>query len=163
MELFLGKALPTDAHDLSKLLSLLGSHTDFLMLEEHEVPTTEALAKRIANGREVYLLARSPTRTPLGYLLLATGGVSRNAGVGTLSLGVVSDYHKRGIGAALVAKAIQMSKEMSLYRLQLQVQTTNAPAFNLYRKFGFEVEGVLRKCSYIKGQYVDKYQMALLI
>jgi hypothetical protein len=59
--------------------------------------------------------------------------------------------------------SIAWSKQHNLYRLQLQVQTSNKTACHLYQKYGFEIEGVLRCCAHIGGVYVDKFQMSLLL
>jgi RimJ/RimL family protein N-acetyltransferase len=44
--------------------------------------------------------------------------------------------------------------------LQLQVYTDNGPAFRLYEKSGFAVEGTLLQFAIRDGQYVDAYMMA---
>jgi putative acetyltransferase len=40
------------------------------------------------------------------------------------------------------------------------VYTDNEPAVRLYKKFGFEIEGTLKKYAYRDGEYVDVYAMA---
>ncbi len=51
---------------------------------------------------------------------------------------------------------------LNLSRLELQVYTDNEAAIGLYKKFGFEIEGTLRRMSFRDGQYVDAYAMARL-
>jgi RimJ/RimL family protein N-acetyltransferase len=68
-----------------------------------------------------------------------------------------------GIGSKLIEEAITWSKHQGLYRLQLQVQTKNTRALRLYQRYGFKDEGILHRCAVVNGQYVDKYQMALLL
>ena len=91
------------------------------------------------------------------------GNLARNRGVGTLALGVAETAQGYGVGSKLVAEAIAWSKYHNLYRLQLQVQTNNTKALRLYQKFGFQTEGTLRRCALVNDEYVDKYQMALLL
>jgi putative acetyltransferase len=42
----------------------------------------------------------------------------------------------------------------------LTVYTDNPAALALYRKFGFEQEGLLKAFAYRAGDYVDAYTMA---
>jgi putative acetyltransferase len=44
--------------------------------------------------------------------------------------------------------------------LELTVYTDNPAALALYRKFGFEQEGLLKAFAYRAGDYVDAYTMA---
>ena len=51
-------------------------------------------------------------------------------------------------------------KWLNLTRLELTVFTDNEPAIALYRKFGFETEGTLRKYAFCDGEFADVYAMA---
>lgn len=50
----------------------------------------------------------------------------------------------------------------NLRRVQLTVFTGNAPAIRLYRRFGFEFEGLHRSFSRRGADYVDAYSMAVI-
>jgi putative acetyltransferase len=57
--------------------------------------------------------------------------------------------------------AIDLSEKwLNLTRLDLQVYTDNAAAVHLYQKFGFQIEGTLRRYAYRDGKYMDSYAMA---
>lgn len=45
----------------------------------------------------------------------------------------------------------------------MTVMTHNEVGIALYRKRGFEIEGVKRDSIYIEGQYRDEYYMAKLL
>jgi putative acetyltransferase len=47
-------------------------------------------------------------------------------------------------------------------RTELTVLTDNQRAISLYREFGFEIEGTLRKYAFRNGEFVDAYVMARL-
>jgi putative acetyltransferase len=53
-------------------------------------------------------------------------------------------------------------KWLNLTRLELEVYTDNEAAIQLYKRFGFELEGTLRQDAFRDGQYVDSYKMARL-
>lgn len=160
-------ATPTDATKLSKLMRKLESENSFMMYEASEIPREELLRERLAvnakTAKETFLLAVADNGDLCGYSLVFRGNLARNRGVGTLALGVAETAQGYGVGSKLVAEAIAWSKYHNLYRLQLQVQTNNTKALRLYQKFGFQTEGTLRRCALVNDEYVDKYQMALLL
>jgi putative acetyltransferase len=76
-------------------------------------------------------------------------------------MGVHDDFTRQGIGSALLGAIVDAADNwLDIKRLELTVFTDNAAAITLYRKFGFEEEGVLRSFAYRAGSYVDAYAMA---
>ncbi|MEE4311519.1 MAG: GNAT family protein [candidate division KSB1 bacterium] len=51
---------------------------------------------------------------------------------------------------------------LNLNRIQLHVCAENAAAIKIYKKSGFQKEGVLRKAMFRNGKYIDFYVMGLL-
>lgn len=49
---------------------------------------------------------------------------------------------------------------LNLKRLELTVNTDNPSAIHLYEKYGFVIEGTLRKNAFRAGTYIDGYAMA---
>ncbi|MGE5171758.1 MAG: GNAT family N-acetyltransferase [Rudaea sp.] len=87
----------------------------------------------------------------------------RRRHVGTIGMAVRDDWHRRGVGSALLGAAIDLSDRWIGYtRLELTVYTDNEAALALYRKFGFETEGIARGYALRDGAYVDAYMMARL-
>ena len=90
-------------------------------------------------------------------------GRGRLRHVGGFGMAVDSGYHGRGIGSALLAAIIDLADNWyNLRRLELEVHADNPAAIALYKKFGFEVEGVYRNYSYREGAFVDALAMARL-
>jgi putative acetyltransferase len=97
--------------------------------------------------------------------LVGTADVSpckgRRSHVGSIGLIVHDDFHRRGIGAALLGALIDTSDNwLNLKRLELTVFVDNEPAIRLYQKLGFEIEGTRRAAAFRDGQFVDMYEMA---
>lgn len=75
--------------------------------------------------------------------------------VGRLGMGVLADYRGQGIGNQLLEHAMSHAWGQGLKRLELEVFADNEVALNLYRKHGFQVEGVKRFARCIDGEYQD--------
>ena len=82
--------------------------------------------------------------------------------VGTLGIGLIPSARHRGIGAKLIQAAITAAWAKGVTRIELTVRVDNRNAKVLYKRFGFEVEGLLRRAFRVDGEYRDSYSMALL-
>ena len=90
-----------------------------------------------------------------------TRGKDRLAHVASLGMAVHDDYQDRGIGTALMEAVLDMADNwLNLKRVELDVYTDNLRAVHLYKKFGFEIEGVRKSLAFREGGYVDAYHMA---
>src|SRR5262249_20448028 len=87
----------------------------------------------------------------------------RRSHAGGIGLCVHDDFHRRGIGAALLAALIDVADNwLNLRRLELVVYVDNEAAGRLYERFGFVTEGTRRKDAFRDGAFVDSYAMARL-
>ncbi|MGC9209724.1 MAG: GNAT family N-acetyltransferase [Acidilobus sp.] len=67
-----------------------------------------------------------------------------------ISIAVLQEYRRRGIGSALMSEALKTFKEKyDVDAVYLEVRVSNLPAINMYEKFGFV------KARIIKGYYRD--------
>ncbi len=66
-----------------------------------------------------------------------------------ISIAVLPGYRNRGIGRALISKALEAMKLYNAEECYLEVRVSNTPAINLYRKLGFKVSRRIR------GYYSD--------
>lgn len=79
--------------------------------------------------------------------------------VGRLSMGVAKPYRRQGIGRRLIEAVLLATK---FERVELEVFDHNEAAVALYRKFGFETEGVKRNARFLDGKYMNIVLMARL-
>jgi ribosomal-protein-alanine N-acetyltransferase len=66
-----------------------------------------------------------------------------------VSIAVMPEHRRRGIGYALVSKALEGMRLYNARQAFLEVRVSNMPAINLYKKLGFEVVKIIR------GYYSD--------
>ena len=134
-------------------------------LANAEAPPIGAVRKSVLRGMfdEVPRFVAVESGTVVGWCDIAIRTGTVFAHCGTLGMGVISAYRRRGIGFRLLTHALQKAEELGLERLELQVYESNLPAISLYEKFGFQREGVKVKAAILNGHYEDCVLMALPI
>jgi RimJ/RimL family protein N-acetyltransferase len=99
----------------------------------------------------------------VGRLSLARDTHPASRHVADLGLMVASSQRRRGIGRALLERAVEWAQEVGVEKLELHVFPHNEPAIRLYEQFGFEREG-LRRGHYRRGaELVDAVLMAYTV
>jgi ribosomal protein S18 acetylase RimI-like enzyme len=99
----------------------------------------------------------------VGWCDVIPGERAALARCGTLGIGLLPEFRGRGIGGAAMKKAIEKARAQGMARVALTVRTKNENAIALYKKLGFETEGLHRKAHFcLDGTYEDVYTMALV-
>jgi ribosomal protein S18 acetylase RimI-like enzyme len=113
------------------------------------------------NPPQMHLVAELGGRLA-GYLRLKpVTPLAENAHVlGVMGLAVAPEARRRGVGAALLIAAERHARAQGARKLFLRVLGSNESALRLYRRLGFEREGVLRDEFFIDGRYTDDVLMA---
>lgn len=98
-------------------------------------------------------LALDPAGAPVGFVVLRHAGSEAEI----VSIGVDPVGRRQGIGAALLAAAVEAVGPVPLF---LEVAEDNAPALSLYRRAGFGAVG-RRRAYYARpsGAFVDAIVM----
>jgi RimJ/RimL family protein N-acetyltransferase len=98
-----------------------------------------------------------------GLLTAARGIHPAKRGVAEIGIGVAAAHRRRGVGQALMTRAERWALDAGIHRLELSVVTDNHPAIALYRRAGYEIEGVRRASAKVAGRAVDQLMMAKLL
>jgi len=77
-------------------------------------------------------------------------------------MGVAATHRGTGVGARLLAATLEAAFASGLTRVELTVLADNAPAIALYRRFGFETEGLCRDYLLLDDRARDAMIMAKL-
>jgi putative acetyltransferase len=98
-----------------------------------------------------------------GYAGLTGRAPLRQRHVATLSMAVDPAHQRRGFGGRLLGRLLEAADRWHGWlRVELGVNAENAGAIALYRKHGFEAEGLQRAAVFTDGQRVDLLAMARL-
>lgn len=74
---------------------------------------------------------------------------------GGLGMAILPAFRGKGIGSRLLQSTIERATTFGLEKIELNVYTSNVSAIALYKKFGFEEEGLIKKYRKLDGQYYD--------
>lgn len=149
-----------DAEALQVIFSAPNAQAGTLQLP---LPSVEMWRKRLADGQPTdFMLVAEADGTVVGNCgLHSVGSSPRRKHAGTIGMSVRDDWQGRGVGSALMTAALDIADNWLNYsRLELTVYTDNARALALYEKFGFVIEGTLRRYAFRNGAFVDAYTMA---
>lgn len=114
----------------------------FFMDLYNRFPETFIVAEE--NGEVIgYIMCRIES----GLSNFSLGGFIKKGHV--VSIAVMPEHRKKGIGEALVTKAMEGMRLYNAKQAFLEVRVTNMPAISLYKKLGFEVTRA------IHGYYSD--------
>ena len=95
---------------------------------------TNILKQEVENKSCKYIVAKSDDGEILGF-----AGILINVDVVEIMNIVVKKTHRnQGIGQKLLEKLIELAKQTNLNIIDLEVDSKNIPAINLYKKLGFQ-------------------------
>jgi L-phenylalanine/L-methionine N-acetyltransferase len=154
-------AEPADAEAIARIFSAPRAAWGTLQLPYASI---ESYRKRLTDRPEgQYQLVALIEGVVIGSASVYTNPNARQRHAGGIGMAVRDDHHSKGVGSALLRELLELADNwLNLRRVELDVYVDNAPAIALYRKFGFEQEGVKRDFAYRGGQFVDALFMSRL-
>lgn len=137
------KAVPRDAEDICEIEEICFPDPWSMDSVRYELEQNEMA---------YYLVAEEAGRV-VGYV-----GLWRILDEGHITnVAVHPEYRGRGIAEGIIRSMLEHTAGECILHHTLEVRRDNQPAINLYRKFGFEVEGVR------KGYYQSDGEDALIM
>lgn len=155
-----------EAADAEKLLSMLrklDKETNFMMYESDERTTTIAeMSERINESlkNSSLMIVAEVNSEIVGFLSAERGFANRIKHSAYIVVGILKEYCGKGVGTRLFNNLLEWTELNGITRLELTVMTNNEKAIKLYKKFGFEIEGIKKNSMIVEDKYVDEYYMA---
>ncbi|SDO45264.1 GNAT family N-acetyltransferase [Afipia sp. GAS231] len=84
------------------------------------------------------------------------------AHVGVLGVALLPEFRGCGLGERLIGQTLDAARAFGLHRVELTVREDNKNAIALYKKIGFEIEGLMRDAMKVDGVCENTYLMSLL-
>ncbi len=165
IDIFIRSATTQDALNIFTLASAvineeiyqLTSASEFKMTIEAEEKWIES---HLQNPNHLILIAEMNSEI-VGMLDFSNGHRQRIAHTGEFGMSVAKDFRDQGIGSLLLKSLFEWaSKNEVIEKIGLNVHSNNERAIGLYKKLGFEIEGVRKRdLKYGPNQYVDTVVM----
>jgi RimJ/RimL family protein N-acetyltransferase len=157
----------TDAEAYLNLKRRLDYETSFMLFEPGErkesvEKTRNGIREMLSRDHHLIWVAEGPEGL-VGYVEAVRGCVRRNRHSAYLVAGILQAWTGKGLGTKMFTVMEEWARQKGIHRLELTVMTHNRAGIALYRKMGFEVEGVKRHSLRVAGEYVDEYLMAKLL
>lgn len=166
--LILRKAQTSDAAAIVAYLQNIADESDFLSFGKGEFTITpkeeEKYIVSVDKSDNQLVLVAEIDGEIAGVLTISANVKPRMRHIGVLGISVQKKHWNQGIGHILLQEMIRWAESGKVLRkINLLVSCENERAIHLYKKYGFEIEGCLRRDMWINGQFKDAYQMGKLI
>jgi len=139
----------------------LTSGSEFKMSNEAEEKWIES---HLSNPNHIILVAEMNSKI-VGLLDFSNGHRQRIAHTGEFGMSVEKYARDQGVGSLLLKVLIEWATQnKTIEKIGLNVHSNNERAIALYKKMGFEIEGIRKRdLKYGDGQYVDTIVMGRFV
>ncbi|WP_410512250.1 GNAT family N-acetyltransferase [Paenibacillus sp. BR2-3] len=142
-------AIGKDAQDLSELRVQIDGETENLDREQGEAfidgPGFEQMIETdTENSRNLFLVAAVQDRI-VGFSRCEGNDLNRLSHKIEFGICVLKEFWGYGIGNNLLKESISWADSNNIKKITLHVLESNDKAIKLYKKLGFEIEGLLKK------------------
>ena len=149
------------------LVSEIDSESEFMLYESNErkinSDTILSVSDALKDDLVVYLIKSTDSLAYQGYISGIRKKESKVKHSMSIAMGVKKEAQGQKFGNILLTQMIKtFQNDNTLIRLFLNVMAINLKAINLYKKNGFELEGVLRKNIKHNDKLMDDYVMSIV-
>ena len=156
-------ALPADAPALVALAQAVGAEAEGWLIADDSwrgVADERRYLKAIRRHPHAAVFVAENAGEIVGRLSVARDPHPASYHVADLGLMVAARHRRRGVGRALLDRAVEWAGESRVRKLELHVFPHNEPAIALYDDYGFVREGYRRSHYRRDRGYVDAILMA---
>lgn len=162
------KAKTTDAGKLVEYLALISYESDNLTFGPGELSVTieeeTRFIEKAINSTNQYFVVAEYEGQIIGNLNFTAGTKPRVSHIGEFGVSVRKEFWGNKIAYELINGLIEWARNGGkITKINLQVREDNDKAIQLYKKFGFEIEGLIKRSFLINGTYYNAYHMGKII
>ncbi|MGG0412591.1 N-acetyltransferase family protein [Peribacillus simplex] len=158
---------PEDAERFDLLMKQVETEADFMLMEPGERKGSPERQRkwleRVDKESNSTVLVAEQGGQLLGYLAVIGGDTRRTKHSAYLVIGILKEYRGRGIGTNLFQRLEEWAITHNILRLELTVVIQNEAGVSLYKKMGYEIEGIKRNSLVINDTLLDQYFMSKLL
>lgn len=167
--LIVREALISDSKEIYNIFMKTSDETEFLACSSEERRkdgfTVESQKKWLKNiidsNNKLYVCQYN--KILIGFLGINIFSRKRLSHRATLGINVLKDFWGIGAGSLLMNEAVKhFNSNKQLSKFELEVRIDNTKAINLYKKFGFKIEGEISRYFCINDKYYSAFLMSLI-
>lgn len=167
-EVSIREAVKEDAKSIIDFYNFVGGETDFLSFGKNEfvknISDYECFLDNTRNEQNSIILLAEVKNAIIGIASINSSPKARYKHVGEFGIVIEQRYWGLGLGRKIVENIINWAKSNGITRkINLVTNENNYKAIDLYKKMGFEVEGILKNNININGVYGNTIMMGLQI
>jgi RimJ/RimL family protein N-acetyltransferase len=156
-------AVPADSEALANLGRSVASEGELWLTYNRSQSDERRNVKSVRRDPNAAVFVAETPAGVVGRLSIARDGNPVSHHVAELGLMVAAGQRRQGVGTALMREAAAWARRSGVTKLELHVFPHNEPAIALYRKLGYQDEGIRHRHYRIAGHYVDAILMALYL
>ncbi|HLH86579.1 MAG TPA: GNAT family N-acetyltransferase [Thermoplasmataceae archaeon] len=156
-EYVIRKAEPRDAKGIIFCMQSVMDERIYLV-SEYYLLTERGEQERIRSPDDLTVVSELGGEI-VGVMTIQRGMYKKNRHTGNLGIAIKSQHRGKGLGTRMIKDGIQWCNQVGITKLNLEVFSTNVNAISLYKKLGFETEGIRKRQFIIDGEYVDDVLM----
>ena len=156
------KAKEDDAAEILRVVKRVMSEVDYFPSTSEEFDFTVEQEEEFIKNIELFLVAEVDGRI-VGSSTLIRGNYGKIRHTAMFGITILQEFTGLGIGSMIVDEVLNYSRENGIEKIDLEVFEDNLPGMNLYKKFGFIVEGRKNKNIKVDGKYKDTILMTRLL
>lgn len=156
-----------DAEKLATLMQQVDHSSQYMLWEagERNIPAENQIKmiEGIKNKDNSTILIAEAEKELIGYMFILGGGARRQRHTAYIVVGILEEHRGQGIGTRLFSEMNEWASDNNIHRLELTVVIDNKAGVALYKKMGFEIEGIKKDSLLINDKFYDEYYMAKIL
>ncbi|MBO9129256.1 GNAT family N-acetyltransferase [Bacillus sp. 165] len=162
------EATKENAQRMIEFYNIVGGETDFLSFGENEFTMPlieyENFIETTKQEQNSIILVATIEEEIVSIASITSNQKAKSKHVGTLGIVVAQKYCGLGLGRILMDTLIEWAISNGITKkISLVTTEHNHRAIELYKKVGFEEEGLLKKDNYVNGTYYNTLVMGLIL
>ena len=167
-EVVLRLPLESDAIDIIKFYNIVAEETTYLSFGKDEykvsVEAQESIIKSTNESDNNTMVLATIENEIVGIGTISSNQKKKGKHVGILGIVIKKEHCDLGLGKVMMDYLIDWCKSNNITtKISLSVRKDNARGIALYKKCGFETEGILKNETYIDGEFFDIVVMGLIL
>jgi L-amino acid N-acyltransferase YncA len=153
-----------NAEDKEKLFHMFSSMSKEALKWSNTPFTMDVIQEWIDDITNLIAIVVEYRKKIVGFGFIKKCQHVRREGVGDLTIYLHQDFQKIGLGTYISRNLLDQAKKENMHKIEHYIVAKNEAALYLYKKVGFEIEGVSSESFIdINGEYQDLIQLGLIL